>query len=181
MKHFKNFTPYTPDTEHVEWALYLVSQDGHDWYECQKQFAEDTYKIMYDSDSIVRCITTDVSTLCPRDASVAELARLPDGVDINGGWYYQDGEVLPVPVDYAKQAETQRQRLLSDASDIITDLTTDLMLGLISDEDKETLTAWRLYIRALKALDFSAVTDEASFDAIEWPVSPQTVTESTAA
>ncbi|HDT2167859.1 TPA: tail fiber assembly protein [Escherichia coli] len=172
MNHFKNFTPYTPETPHAEWALYLISEDGHDWYECQKLFAEDTYKIVYDKNNIVRSIATDVSALCPVDASVAELASLPEGADINGGWYYRDGEVLPVPVDYSQQAEKQRQRLLTEAGDIISDWKTELELGIISDEDRASLTQWMAYIKSLKALDLSQVSDETSFNSINWPERP---------
>ncbi|HAY0227943.1 TPA: tail fiber assembly protein [Escherichia coli] len=181
MVNIKNFTKYIPENPVFPGASCLISEDGHDWYECQELFAEETYKIAYDSDGIVRSISGDVSSLFPVNLSVAEVETLPEGVDINGGWYYQNGEVLPVPVDYAKQAETQRQRLLSEAGDVTSDQVTELLLGIISDEDKEILTAWQLYIRALKALDLSAVSDEASFDAIEWPVSPQTAMENTAA
>ncbi len=173
LNNLKNFTPYTPENPPVEGALYLISEDGHDWYECQKLFAEDTYKIMYNSSNIIVSITTDVSALCPLDASVAELETLPDGVNIDGGWYYRDGEVLPVPVDYSQQAEKRRQSLLTEAKDAISDWKTDLELGLISDEDKEKLKAWRIYAKSLQAMDFTAITDKAAYDAIEWPVSPE--------
>lgn len=172
MINIKNFRKYTPENPPVAWALYLISEDGQDWYECQKQFAETTYKIMYDSNNIVRSITTDVSTLCPVNASVAELDTLPDGVNIDGGWYYKDGEVLPVPVDYPRLAETQRQHLLTTAQNTTSGWATDLALGILSDEDKEKLIAWRLYIKALNALDLSPVTDEASFNSINWPECP---------
>ncbi|HIA3424027.1 TPA: tail fiber assembly protein, partial [Escherichia coli] len=49
----------------------------------------------------------------------------------------------------------------------------DLLLGLISDEDKEKLKAWRMYAKSLQALDFSTITDKTSYRAIEWPVPPE--------
>lgn len=174
MINIKNFREYTPENPPVAWALYLISEDGQDWYECQKQFATNTYKIMYDSNNIVRSITTDVSALCPLNASVTELDVLPDGVNIDGGWYYQDGEVLPVPVDYVAKAEAERQRLLMTAQDITSGWATDLALGILSDEEKEKLKVWRIYAKELQAMDFSTITDKASYNAIEWPVSPET-------
>ncbi|EFH1601619.1 tail fiber assembly protein, partial [Escherichia coli] len=45
----------------------------------------------------------------------------------------------------------------------------ELELGTISDDDKARLTQWMEYIKAVKALDLSTVTDEASFNAINWP------------
>ncbi|MEB7742038.1 tail fiber assembly protein, partial [Escherichia coli] len=50
----------------------------------------------------------------------------------------------------------------------------DLLLGLISDEDREKLKAWRIYAKSLQAMDFSTITDKTSYTAIEWPVSPET-------
>ncbi|WP_074169702.1 tail fiber assembly protein, partial [Escherichia coli] len=49
----------------------------------------------------------------------------------------------------------------------------DLLLGLISDEDREKLKAYRIYAKSLQAMDFSTITDKASYNAIEWPVSPE--------
>ncbi|MED8995993.1 tail assembly chaperone, partial [Escherichia coli] len=77
MQELKNFTVYTPENPPVLWAAYLISEDGQDWYDCQKQFAEDTCKIGYDNDGIVRTISTDVSTLFPLNLSVAEVETLP--------------------------------------------------------------------------------------------------------
>ena len=50
----------------------------------------------------------------------------------------------------------------------------DLLLGLISDEDREKLKAYRIYAKSLQAMDFSPITDKASYNAIEWPASPET-------
>ena len=94
MNNFKHFTPYTPEDPFVEWASYLISEDGQDWYECQKLFAEDTYKIAYDSDNIVRSIATDVSTLFPLNLSVVEVEMLPEGCGISGRWKYDNGEIV---------------------------------------------------------------------------------------
>ncbi|EHU6836445.1 tail fiber assembly protein, partial [Salmonella enterica] len=79
----------------------------------------------------------------------------------------------PVPVDYQDKAETTRQKLLDAANSTIADWRTELALGDISDDDKARLVKWMNYIKALKALDFSGVKDEATFTAIRWPVLPQ--------
>ncbi|ENZ0267834.1 tail fiber assembly protein, partial [Escherichia coli] len=49
----------------------------------------------------------------------------------------------------------------------------DLLLGLISDEDREKLKAYRIYAKSLQAMDFSIITDKTSYNVIEWPVSPE--------
>ncbi|HEC8735416.1 TPA: tail fiber assembly protein, partial [Salmonella enterica subsp. enterica serovar Muenchen] len=81
--------------------------------------------------------------------------------------------VVAVPVDYHAKAETTRQKLLTDANSVIADWRTELALGDISDNDKDSLTQWMAYIRALKTLDLSDVKDEATFTAIRWPALPQ--------
>jgi len=45
-------------------------------------------------------------------------------------------------------------------------------LGLISDEDREKLKAWRIYAKSLQAMDFSTTTDKTSYNAINWPERP---------
>ncbi|KIZ72047.1 tail fiber assembly protein, partial [Escherichia coli] len=99
--------------------------------------------------------------------------ELPDGFCIEARWYYKDGEVLPVPVDYRQQAESERARLTAIAEREISDKKTDLLLGIIGDEEKEKLTVWRIYAKSLQAMDFSPITDKTSYNAIEWPVSPE--------
>ncbi|ENU0208543.1 tail fiber assembly protein, partial [Salmonella enterica] len=88
-------------------------------------------------------------------------------------WLYRDGKVLPVPVDYQAKAETTRQKLLDAANSAIADWRTELALGEISDDDKDSLTKWMAYIRALKTLDLSGVKDSATFTEIRWPELPQ--------
>ncbi|WP_288450278.1 tail fiber assembly protein [Enterobacter roggenkampii] len=52
------------------------------------------------------------------------------------------------------------------------DWRTELQLDIISDEDKGNLIKWMAYIKQLKAMSFSKIIDEASFDNIIWPVKP---------
>ncbi|UUF23016.1 tail fiber assembly protein [Escherichia coli] len=80
---------------------------------------------------------------------------------------------MPKSVNYQQKAEEHRRWLYSRAADITSDWKAELILEIISDDDKEQLKAWLLYARALKSLDFSQVTDESSYNAIEWPAPPQ--------
>ncbi|SUI45857.1 phage tail-fiber asembly protein [Salmonella enterica subsp. indica] len=166
-------------------AYFLESEDGQDWYECQSLFSDDTAKIMYDPEGVIwgvvnqpvpqRGNTYAVSMLWPVNMSVAEIdaADCPDDCRGDGSWLYRDGKVLPVPVDYQAKAETTRQKLLDAANSAIADWRTELALGEISDDDKASLTKWMAYIRELKSLDLTGVSDEATFTAIRWPELPQ--------
>ncbi|EED3219639.1 tail fiber assembly protein, partial [Salmonella enterica subsp. enterica] len=116
-----------------------------------------------------------VSMLWPVNMSVAEIdaADCPDDCRGDGSWLYRDGKVLPVPVDYQAKAETTRQKLLDAANSAIADWRTELALGEISDDDKASLTKWMAYIRELKSLVLTGISDETTFNKIQWPVLPQ--------
>jgi hypothetical protein len=82
--------------------------------------------------------------------------------------------ILTDPViDWSQKAESQRQSLLTAAKDTIADWKIELQLETISDDDKASLINWMAYIKALKALDFSGVTDEGGYKAIVWPDKPE--------
>lgn len=68
--------------------------------------------------------------------------------------------------DDVYDAEATRNQLKAEADDIMSGWVLDLNLGLISDEDKQKLIAWRLYVKALDALELDAAPD------IEWPPKP---------
>ncbi|CAD6084818.1 tail fiber assembly protein [Escherichia coli] len=173
MQNVKNLSLYTPEKRpYGDDVYYLRSEDGQDWYEAQKKFSPDTVKILYDDAGVILGIDHSVHAFCAPGFSVAEVAALPDGCDISGQWRFVDGVVSPVPVDYHKKAESQRQSLLDDANNTTADWRTELSLGIISDEDKASLVKWMTYIKALKALDVSGVKDEDSFKAIKWPEVP---------
>lgn len=64
------------------------------------------------------------------------------------------------------EAENQKQWLMDNASMTISNWKAELELGIISDEDKESLKAWLLYIKQLKAVDTSVAPK------ITWPEKP---------
>ncbi len=75
---------------------------------------------------------------------------------------------LPPPnnAQRIEQAELYRQLLLKQADDITADWRTELLLGEISDVDREKLSAWMAYKREVKAVDISTAPD------ISWPLQP---------
>ena len=62
--------------------------------------------------------------------------------------------------------EAKRASLISEASNATSIWQTQLLLGIISDADKESLTKWMHYIQAVQAVDASSAPD------ISWPVKP---------
>lgn len=63
-------------------------------------------------------------------------------------------------------AESQRMALLSMADEATRELRTDLMLGVITEEDKAILITWQTYIKTLKAVNTASESD------IIWPEIP---------
>ncbi|EFW53226.1 putative tail fiber assembly protein [Shigella boydii ATCC 9905] len=172
MLHLKNITAGNPKTAEqyqmtkkydVTW---LFSEDGKNWYEELKNFASDTIKIAYTGDGRVVWVGKDVTGIEPRNASVIEV---PD-ITAPGYWFYRNDEFV---FDYRLKAEDERDALLAQVSARTGEWEEDLLLGLISDEDKEKLKACRIYAKSLQAMDFSTITDKSSYNAIEWPVSPE--------
>ncbi|WP_210461665.1 tail fiber assembly protein [Pantoea ananatis] len=65
-----------------------------------------------------------------------------------------------------EDAASKKSGLLSEAQQNISLWQTELLLGMISDDDKASLTNWVVYIKALKAVDTSKAPS------IEWPSRP---------
>lgn len=169
----KNVNRYIPDDpDYDSNFLYFCSEDGQDFYESLSKFTK-KYKLCIDSENIIRSVSEDVSRLYPAGFSVVEVNKLPAGFNIYGDWKYSNGAVVAVPVDYQAKAETTRQKLLDAANSTIADWRTELALGEISDDDKASLTKWMAYIRELKSLALTGISDEATFNKIQWPVLPQ--------
>ncbi|GCL33712.1 phage tail fiber assembly protein [Escherichia coli] len=103
------------------------------------------------------------------------MIELPDitanrRIEASGYWFYRNDEFV---FDYKLKAEDERDALLKQVSIMTSEWEKDLLLGLISDEDREKLKAYRIYAKSLQAMDFSAINDKTSYNAIEWPVPPQ--------
>ena len=178
MLHLKNITAGNPKTAEqfrltkqygITW---LFSEDGKNWYEEQKNFASDTIKMVYTGDGSVVWVGKDVTGIEPRNASVIEVPDITANRRITapGYWFYRNDEFV---FDYKLKAEDERDALLKQVSIMTSDWEKDLLLGLISDEDREKLKAYRIYAKSLQAMDFSPITDKTSYNAIEWPVSPE--------
>lgn len=96
MQDIKNFTPYKPESPVISGAAHLKSEDGHDWYECQKLFSPDTIKVEYDNNGIITCISRDISGFWPVGKSVAEVPDTEENrrADISGRWGFDGTDII---------------------------------------------------------------------------------------
>ncbi|EBR5098882.1 DUF4376 domain-containing protein [Salmonella enterica] len=126
MQNIKNFTRGNPKTAaqlaqaaHHR-VMFLFSEDGQEWYECQKQFAPDTIKIAYDADGIIRSLSLDVSALWPDSLSVAEV---PDTTanrraDISGRWGFDGTTIVDlITPEKAREQKTREINAWRDAQE----------------------------------------------------------------
>ncbi|MXE43315.1 tail fiber assembly protein [Escherichia sp. HH41S] len=177
MLHLKNITAGNPKTaEQYQMTkrhsiVWLFSEDGKNWYEEQKNFASDTIKVAYNERGRVVWVGKDVTGIEPTNVSIIELPDITTNRRITapGYWFYRNDEFV---FDYKLKAEDERDTLLKQVSIMTGEWEKDLLLGLISDEDKENLKAWRIYAKELQAMDLSTITDKATYNAINWPERP---------
>lgn len=73
----KNFTQYIPEyADLMIPALYFQSDEGEDWYFHRTRFSDDTLKVCYDSEGVIRSFGFDASRLYPGGYSVAEVEKM---------------------------------------------------------------------------------------------------------
>ncbi|EGN5727663.1 DUF4376 domain-containing protein [Salmonella enterica] len=110
MQDIKNFTPYKPESPVISGAAHLKSEDGRDWYECQKLFSPDTIKVEYDNNGIITCISRDVSGFWPVGKSVAEVPDTKENrrADISGRWGFDGTDIIDLMT--ADKAREQKAR-----------------------------------------------------------------------
>ena len=72
----------------------------------------------------------------------------------------------PTAAELQQQAERRKATLLVEANSITQAWQTQLLLGIITDEDKASLTEWMRYVQQLQAVDLSGAPD------INWPPAP---------
>lgn len=86
-------------------------------------------------------------------------------------WDQWDGEKWVTDADAqqvadVKSAARQKSALISEANGLTQAWQTQLLLGIITDADKATLTKWMKYIQAVQAIDVSKAPE------INWPALP---------
>ncbi|EEI4451974.1 DUF4376 domain-containing protein [Salmonella enterica] len=110
MQDIKNFTPYKPESPVISGAAHLKSEDGRDWYECQKLFSPDTIKVEYDNNGVITCISRDVSGFWPVGKSVAEVPDTKENrrADISGRWGFDGKNIIDLmTADKAREQKTR--------------------------------------------------------------------------
>ncbi|MBC3946680.1 tail fiber assembly protein [Erwinia persicina] len=161
------------DTDTLSRVLFFRNEKGEDWYSLLPSLASNNIKIVYDDDGLICSMSRDPQCLVPSGLSVAVLApsEVPelledelaaDGPDLLQRWQVIGKKVTLSPAFFQKK----RDQMVRAISARTMTWQTQLLLGVISEEDKAALTRCMVYMQALQALDLSAGDD------IEWPEVP---------
>lgn len=175
MQHLKNITAGNPKTvEQYQLTkgfdvVWFFSEDGKNWYEEQKYFTDDTIKIAYDKDNIIRYVKKDVTAIRPDGLSVVEVPDITANrrADISGNWMFKDGTVIKriyTAEELQQQAENRKARLLADAESVILPLERAVRLNMATDEERSRLETWERYSVLVSRVDPANP---------EWPEMPQ--------
>ncbi|MBD2780806.1 tail fiber assembly protein [Xenorhabdus szentirmaii] len=171
MLNIKNFKEYRPgNLKFGENVIYLISDDGQDWYDCQKRYRKETLKVEYYKDGRIVRASKDVSRLYPYNASVLEI-EIDERFDINlfhivnDKLIKKDTNVLKKEVQL--EASNIKKELISDAQKQMQMLHTKLLMNRISDAERKRLNLWLDYVEAVEIVDISSAPD------IQWPKRPE--------
>lgn len=133
MQNIKNFKSVAPTQEQIEAytqkygqiPLFLKSEDGQDWYECQSLFAEDTVKIMYDENGTIWGVVSEpvpqrgniyaVSLFFPENLSVAEISKddFPAECCNDKTWKFDSGIITKIQEPQLLQSSRKTPRQLA--------------------------------------------------------------------
>lgn len=189
MQNFKNFRKVEPTEKQLKLyrsddgstPVFLMSDDGLDWYESHKLFADDTVKIMYDSEGVIRSLVDApvsqrgniyaVSMFYPLGMSVAEIAveDYPEGCCIDGSWkfdgtiIYQDMNVING--NYLRINTSRRNVLATKAATAIVMMNASSAIGNPRADDVGNIVLAQQYLDALRDVDLNASSPE-------WPEKP---------
>ncbi|HDL7647680.1 TPA: tail fiber assembly protein [Yersinia enterocolitica] len=172
LQHYKNFTisKQVVDEELGVPILYHEDEEGRDWYDLQKTFRKDTYKVGYSQDGIVRTVSKDVWAIAPTGLSIIEVESIPDvsGDELINGWYEVVGDKvifrMPLQSEIDAAERERKQQLIDEVSQEIAILNDTVDLDMATDEEKSRLTELKRY-----RIRLSRMT-EGSHEA--WPIKP---------
>ncbi|MCX8962125.1 hypothetical protein EHW64_13540 [Erwinia psidii] len=174
MKSLGKFTLYTPETPATDFARHLCNHDGTDWYDISWNTDRTTknYYIGTDDTGKVIAVADNGALFFPLNMNVWEVLKTEAPENLLSEGYSAVITDGVYSIDYKAIAELTRSNLLSDAGNTISDWRTELQLEIISDDDKAELIIWMEYIKEVRALDFTDITDGESYSLIEWPAIP---------
>lgn len=144
---------------------FLKDDNGNDWYQWLKTLSQETLKISFNpySKEIIH-FSYDASAIFPINQIVVEIApeNVPDDFTaagekaLGGAFLFDGGKIIAAPVDYAAEAQSKKQELLTQANNVIATLQDAVELDMATVEEADGLTQWRKYRVLLSRVDVTA-------------------------
>lgn len=157
LTNLKLYTPEDPDSDLKKNTLYLISDEGYDFY-AASEFLAPGMAVGYDPESgVIRLIAPVSPHIWPINMSVVIVDELPDGCSMDGTWVYSDGTIKQDADLLLGRNKRQLIKRLSKVSGLI------LMYQLTGgDENLSELTE---YVIAMRGVDLTQSHPD-------WPVVP---------
>ncbi|XGI81203.1 tail fiber assembly protein [Enterobacter hormaechei] len=146
-------------------VLFLNDEAGMDWYEYQKKFKDDTWKIAVDKTGRIDSYSKDCSSIFPLNLIVVEVNELPEYIDVKEPWFV-NLETLFVYRDEKSLAEITKKNRIDDVSLAMLPLIQAEEDNDLTEDESEKLKAYRQYRTELRRLDISNAPN------IQWPSIP---------
>lgn len=206
MQHIKNFREASPQPfQLLQFAgldtsgfRFFISEDNQDWYLAQNKFRDDTIKIAYDINNVIVSLVDRpvkdrgnvyaISKLNITNCSVVEMEvkDFPEGVKINGEWFYIDGTIIHIPRAKQKQSEVVAPKTNSVVSstektnkDIYIELLQEAMQMLVifqcavnenkGDSEYEVCMIGKLQKYILQLVETDLQTNPVKWPTKDWP------------
>lgn len=150
----------------VENALFLVNEEGQDWYEFQEEFKRPTYKVEYTESGDIVKVTKDVSELFPQNNFVVEVGSIPEDIMI-GNYVYNGKRLVKKKIsaeEITLRTELKIEKILQSKGSVISSLSALVNAGLADDKTKEKLALYTTYLKQVIEVDRLKP---------EWPEEPQ--------
>ncbi|CEE92372.1 putative tail fiber assembly protein [Xenorhabdus nematophila str. Anatoliense] len=165
------FTVYIP-VNPIPNGVYLQDESGMDWYKSQKLFSRDTVKIVYYEDGNIDSYSKDVSALWPINAYISEINEkdIPENFSVSGDWGFYNGKIskkVLTDEEIIQYNTIEKSSLFDEALNKIQLWQTQLLLDIISDEDRIHLMEWMKYMQKLQNITLLNISD------IDWPKKPE--------
>lgn len=182
MANYKNFKKYVPSDKAdlvAAGVSFLMSEEGVDWYECQKDFASDTLKVVYHpTTKQIISVSYDVSSLFPINMSIGEVKKFTKRFDVNGNFdgfvFNEEKQVIATRVydveEIKTQVEDKKNLLISQVMTLISPLQFAKDLEMITEEEAARLKALQKYVVLLNRVP----QQETYPTGVVWPEIPTT-------
>lgn len=178
LTNFKQYTPKDPaklELSNELGVVFILSDEGVDWYESQEIFNKDDLKIVFNKKTgEIISFSKDVSALWPLGSCVADIPvdQVPANNDFTDKVFdirsYSIKDKVYTPAELQRLAERKVVDLQSTATALITPLTYAKDLDMITDEESAYLKNLQRYVVSL-----SRVASQEGYPAtIEWPILP---------